>query len=386
MKRAHFTLILFVSSVIILLLFKAPSVGYLQPENPGKLGGFTYWDSELYPGSNGVHVSWLDDETVVWMGPDAPKPLFSSEARSLQEEIIVWRLGSKPHAIDDPRWHTIRMQPLGGGGGLCAHNGIIQYEVGQEGPIDGKITKKIVVGPPDHLEERNITNLIPFETRYLNSVYPQFNKQGRDVSCSYLYDESLRAHYWISDDRDRFILDLGKSSPSKELGPVRVIDRWHEQPDVIVDTDGKDIIPFETQYHSFNGHFFIVENVTGDFHWSQENPCLSAWDINPLPFLVVKTCIVYNKDLGLYYPEVLPTKIGLIIAVTGPSTRKGWGIYTLENNNYLLQISGFIRNIAVSPNGCRLAFPYAKRLDDMMVGLGRYSVVAVDLCEKGNKQ
>lgn len=142
------------------------------------------------------------------------------------------------------------------------------------------------------------------------------------------------------------------------------------------------------QYHRFSG-FFYLDNcgVQAGVEWSDEHPCFEYWIIDPKSLKEERHCIVYNPDFKLadaMHLELVPTRMGMYIAVGDPdSTRDKQGLYKISDSGSKLLVRGVVLNAVTSPNGCRVAFAYARYTKNLRIGdEGGYSNRAIDVCKE----
>ena len=343
---------------------------------PGRLGGFVSWDSGIYPSITPPYVQWLDDDTVVYKGNMAPKPATSAEARSLVDAIIVWHLGDAPFGFSDERWLK-----MGANRSVCAADGVIVYPVGNA-PTggNGKQGLKIEEGIPGHFKERVIYN----EDKELEKD-PGFFIADDNRRCDFFRDQHMIGHTWTVDYDREFYLDFGLRGQKNIDDPIILISAIPNKSPVSLPITLKQVTPYCTQYRRFSHLFYLQScpNMSGIS--SNHETCKTYWTLDPNTGVIIQKCLLVDSIINPIVQQLLPTMNGIYFASTENMTLTDVGFSGLFRSGVgsnSLVIKGFVQNVTISPNGCRLAFSYAKALQDIVVGsAGRYSLVAIDVCQ-----
>jgi hypothetical protein len=346
----------------------------IDENNSGRLGGFVSWDSGLYPGLNTwPHLQWLDNDTVVFVGDAQGKPMTGLEASRRRDAIIVWRLGGPPVVYTDERWVK------GGNKTVCAADGVLVYPVGYETGGDGGRRLKLEEGLPGQTRER----IIDYPKRPpIPGLYPVAH--GSDRPCDYYHDPKMIGRFWSADHDRKFYLDFG---PFRQLPPP------HDPVMLLSPAMGKSAIALPvrpsqaiftcTQYHNFSGLFYLEDCAFGGGLSFEKVRCRPFWTVNPTTAQTERHCVPFDPVLGDKWDQLLPTAKGIFFSTSQKLGEGPAGLFWPQSTSGPPVVEGFVENVTVSPNGCRLAFSYAKTLKDTLIGTsGRYSVVAIDICEE----
>lgn len=339
----------------------------------GRLGEFKSWDSGIFPGVASRHGQWLDDDTIVYQGYMGGKPRTSAEARDRKLVIIVWHLGDPPVAYDDDRW-----EKMGGEQYICASDGKLVYPVGRSMQADGKPLMTIAEGPPGHMQERTIED--PHRALEDRSRPDQIHDSR---VCDFFHDDRMAGHDWTVDHDRKFYLDFGPSIV------LRKPDNIEEAVPLDIPRDGVKAVC--TNYHRFDHNFYIEPCLIGSDNLSEQKPCRAYWTVSTDTQTAEKHCIPFDAKLSRLYLTLVPTSRGVFLTTPQGGTlndpgRSGLYAPDAKSGRYVQAIAGFIERPSISPNGCRLAFPYAKTVQDVSSPVfGRYTYTVIDVCEGRSK-
>jgi len=342
-----------------------------------RLGGFVSWDSGLYPGRPQSWPQWLDDDTIVFAGDALGKPGTLSEASDRTDAIIVWHLGDSPIPYRDERWLK-----MGNGRIVCAANGVLAYSVGYDTASDGTRLLKIEEGPPGQTKERIVD--YP-EQRPRQGLYPF--AEDDSAPCDFYRDPKMNGRHWTVDHDRKFYLDFGPFEqwpPTDD--PVTLLSPTVDKAPVVLPVTRKQAIFACTQYHAFSGLFYLQDCGNWEGKSFEKATCRVYWTVNPSTAQTERHCVPFDPVLGEGWDQLLPTARGIFFSTSQNMTMSDVGLSGLfwsRGKTTSLVVKGFVQNVSVSPNGCRLAFSYAKALRDIVVGTwGKYSIVAIDVCQE----
>jgi hypothetical protein len=197
----------------------------------------------------------------------------------------------------------------------------------------------------------------------------------------------MLGHLWTTEPTHKFYLDFGPVTPKQALdAPVELVSSDpNSTPIPLPVTRGQAIFTC-TQYRRFSGLFYLETCPAGAETWNEDQPCRPYWTVEPTTARTEKHCLPFDASLGSVWPELVPTKEGMFftahqnLKLDDPGMS---GLFRVDGDRVRLVVPGVVRHVQVSPNGCRLAFAYAKQLRDTLIGTsGHYSMVAIDICKE----
>jgi hypothetical protein len=364
---------LYYATTFILLVLTGPAAA-----EPLRLGGFTTWDSGVYPGAATDRIQWLDEATVVFRGDILAKPETVGSHFAFKERIVTWHLGDPPTAIDDTRWDATKHAFL------CAADGELAYSIAFDHQPDGVPVMRVAIGPPDQLRERLIQLPVRHPGQKDRGLYPEGQVLGLIPTCEPDIDPSMRGRRWAADADAHYRLDFGLYEDRHQATDIRLESRTRDRPPRTFNLTSLDADASCTRFASFTGLFYLSACTAGRAAWETDQGCYRAWSLDPAKGVLRRLCVAYDPYLAGTLIDLVPTRVGIVFTADPPQQAEDAprpGVYRAAEGENRLLFTGFTGALSVSPSGCRLAFAHAETRAAMAPGTpGRYTIVAVDLC------
>jgi hypothetical protein len=310
----------------------------------GTHAAFPIVDSGAWVLSGGNRtIYWLDDQRVLFIGHELIKPMSDREA---DPALLLWEIGK---AVTIVRRHVLS---------LCYRPGQIMYSV-----LDKQAKKRAFYQG----EMGREVEVQPVRTDGVNcdaTYQPPDRSQNRAIG------PLLRGHGYLY------------------LGPILGKESLENDP-VIHFGEGSEKgtqLPFGrgeylyADYYSFRGAYLMHLNYFdpvrkyGTTTWpaSEKKKAYWLWPDGRTEKIEIPSDID-----GIY-----PAKAGLVYRVFGTRTKKDGLYFHLPSGERKLIASGFVTQLAISPDGCRVAFSYApEERSDARRPDNRRTIKASNLCE-----
>jgi len=342
-------------------------------------------ETDLQIDSGGRHAYWLDDETLVFVGADSKddRDRFGEPPVAFphfKARIYIWKMGSTPQLYRPDVWPAPRS--LAYKNYLCASEGKIAYSTSlpETGPKVG-MSAKVLMGP--------VGEETPQEVRRLGAVDPRWSYTAPFLvtgkRCDEYFAPWMQDRYWsVSYDR-KTILDQG---PRVIHGP------WEPKP---VGKSGKKVRLFRVADRS------VIDVPDVDAHWTDID-CVEApsWE----PVFVTWRCIEGReldettiRPVWKIFPDgrsertdiqlgrlstqaIIPVRGGCALiswGMRGVDHREDAGIYAVQGGKPVLGLKGLFRALAVSPDGCRVAYAMSTR---HAFGDSRDRMIVLSYCDR----
>ncbi len=363
MINYHNMAFIFLVALIILVLQGCESGVEDKRE---KAGSHPILDSKF--GASDKQVYWLDEDRVIFYGYEGPKPKNEEELGKLKYAIYIW----------DTKNNQVRKYD--NGAGLCYQDGYIYYSFPQD----------YVKDPSKKHSESWKEGLFGNEVAYIK----QYNaEEGKDWYKNYERSEisckvskrpaTMQGRYWFPLLEGDGYLDGGKDNT---IHPSE----WEKTK--YIRGDGVEIslpIKFAEDYNevSYVTHAkaYLLQKTSWNSYWIK-NRCIPVWWLANNGD-VKNQCVHINKisndilrwlELSRGMGSVIyPTVNGYFLVFKN----NRWAGYLISGAGTEVVKYGYIEGVSVSPNGCKIAFSYAKDWEAMRVGgEGQRTVVATNLC------
>ncbi len=366
MINYHNKAYLFLVALIILVLQGCERGVEEKRENAGS---YPILDSKF--GASDKQVYWLDEDRVIFYGYEGPKPKNEEELGKLKYAIYIW----------DTKNNQVRKYD--NGAGLCYQDGYIYYSFPQD----------YVKDPSKKHSESWKEGLFGNEVAYIK----QYNaEEGKDWYKNYERSEisckvskrpaTMQGRYWIPLLEGDGYLDAGKDNvihPS-EWEQTKYI----RGDDVEITLPIKDAEDYNEVSYIDHKKAYLMHNSSWKKDWVAMR-CIPIWWLQKSGS-ITRECVSINKlpsnqlsrlDQGGAGSRAYPTARGTIFLFGTSSDR--WDAYLLRDDTSEKVVSGLIWGMSVSPNGCRIAFSYARNWGAVhFSGRGQRTLMMMDFCRE----
>ena len=320
-------------------------------------------------------IFWLDNDRVVFAGQGTRMPASEEELSQLPEQLYLWELG-KP-AREYPAKRRGESFDKKSFGFYCAGKGNIYYG-GRR--VDGQKGQETwYVGPPG---KEVLTTFSPPGLRDAVKGFA-WNDVGAypfGPSCEPRRVDLMAGRYWLRDDDGSHALDFGPHG--KQRGPtefhVGLIDFQKRLrirlPFTLLQTSVRCAL-----HDRFNDRFVIWDCSDP---WPKDR-CYPVWFIDESTSKISQICIAAGP-WAKRHNKIVIAKDGQYVLVPMPWNAEHdavSGLYRLQGGNLVQILVGMIGSLAVSPDGCKMAFSHLRSPKDFKYGGDIFPMVkAIDVC------
>jgi hypothetical protein len=360
-------------------------------------------ETELIVDNRAHEVTWLDDQTVVFVGEDKKPGQTAFDYGPGRAKIQVWRLGEAPSAYAADRWPTLVGDARTY---VCAADGQIRYAVApleiEKGTataqFDGKPLsptstrdlvlswkQKILQGPLGH--EVEAWRSMPAYSLRGQIRFPVNAPGGGGVGgvasrdCDHYADARMDGRLWAPNRRKTAYLDMGAQG---EFG-IGDLPRF-----TLESADGATRTVFEGPFDHIVSRCldtpawedsFILYNCSHG--WNDETRAAKVLTVYRLdvarralePTAIQNSPVLWGADIGRY-------RDGYFVAANAaPSDEpeRHAGLYVVRDGKPERLLAGRYHAPSVSPDGCRVAVLREHTPPGAFAPLA--NLVVVDLCQ-----
>jgi len=346
-------------------------------------------------------IYWLDNESLLFAGHGKKKPKTHQEYRRIEAHLYLWRLGKEAERYPAKRWtlkgHTQK--------GYCAERGNIYYDFRWE--KDDEEAKLSIwtrySGPPGAEQLERLTRPIRQSARYSRKTFSQlarndvFSGHGATRRCEPEPDVRMTGRTWLRDNDGSHYLDFGKNADSRNKNDevlarqLQLIEvktwRRFDVPLTLAETR-----PKCAMHDRANNRFVLWSCPAGEYsNWSTVD-CYVFWTLDEVTRELSRYCIPPGpwsgdpRNLGLSN-DLLATSAGFFFNRPYSDTRQiddagVAALYQFSGGQVRRILPGHLSQLAVSPDGCKLAFHHQWSLYDSSIDTDTTPMMKViDLCK-----
>ncbi len=356
---------------VVLMLFAV--AGCDAQETPSRYGvidsGFGAYDQPVF---------WLDERRVIFEGYAGPEPETVEAQDELDHSLYVW---------DTSTGEVTRY--VEGAQRLCLADGYIYY-ITDEQIERGK--------PEDVGENESVTRWMEgafgeeTERRFVFSGTQEYRRWRRDHERSPLTGcrlverpEGMAGRVWVPLRSEHGYVDMGPMSASSAEAGVTFFRAGASEP-IGLPFNRQQVGPASVEhYYAFNDSYLLAQYAGANDRWKESN-CGAVWWLW-LSGETERHCVPAGPWAEHGSALFDASKAGLLYTSHGtasPSDPGHAGVYLVgqgEDPTMRRLVVGFVRGVAVSPDGCRMAFTHVPHVEAMRVGGDeRRTVKYVEVC------
>ena len=332
---------------------------------------YQYFLSEAKPDNNNSAAAlyWIDDESLFFQGYSGPKPRRAADADALQRNLYLWRMGETPKihvAGTSPDYLSRRLH--------CGSSGFLRYETRREA---GTGTQRYAIYYKEGTPGAEVEVQLPsYDNPSRTAV--QFSR----YNCSYVFIPSQKHRRWGPLLPEHGFIDFGSNGGFEDRRNDRDV-RLFKPDGVVVRLDipgNKTSTGCGAYYRFLDIYLFTgcVDSFTPEIVAERRAAaCWPYWTVSPSG-RSQQHCLPYGID-DYSIREIVLTRSGTFFVDTDVD---GSRAYLVEGERRTEIVDGVVENLAVSPNGCRVAMNYARTLLEAKFyfpGEGR-TVLVIDVC------
>ena len=309
---------------------------------------------EFWPGRQ--YASWLDENTLAFVGKAQVSSKETSRTDIYPSAIYTWKLGSAPQPYTAARWP-------GGADYLCAENGVITYSAEPFlDPPDKGAPVRVMSGALGR-EQVNILRPSLFDRQYNQTLQANFNAHGSaSVSgrrCRFDADPKKANRWWVANYSQSLRLDIGANFQigSIVLEPPTGGERRE------LSIPASHVSPYRVETPAWDDSLVLWSDPRGDSNTVQAAQVVRVYRISKNGDL---SSIEIQNTLALRGSRLIPYRDGYVVIIAGDGVPGLGGLYLVQGGKLRKVLSGAFAPVAVSPSGCRVAISdYGKNLPEV---------------------